>query len=174
MTTEPKLSREARRQRRESARHSALQHQVGGSHYKTNGIQHTTFCQRNRIPWNESSAIKYLTRHRNKNGLQDLEKAEHYLQLCCLEEYLLREEAGLTELQDMNPKKFPIPLAQFVEDNDVPPAEAEIMKLIIGHQVMTGEATLMDAIRKIQVLKTEYPSPRKAEAGAEAAGMELL
>ena len=58
-----------------------LQTQVGGSHYKDLKIQPIEFIYANNIPFCEANAIKYLCRWRNKNGLQDLEKARHYIDL---------------------------------------------------------------------------------------------
>lgn len=63
---------------------TALNSQIGGSHYKDAKIQHVEFCQVNQLTWCESSAMKYLMRHRKKNKVQDVDKAIHY----CL---LLRE-----------------------------------------------------------------------------------
>lgn len=65
---------------------SALDVQVGGSHYQM-PIQHVEFCQKNRLPWCESAAIKYLIRHKRKNGLQDVRKAIHYIELMAEMEY---------------------------------------------------------------------------------------
>jgi len=59
----------------------ALEKQVGGGHYKDQPIQHVEFCQKNKIPWCESAAIKYIVRHRKKNGVEDIDKAIHYLEL---------------------------------------------------------------------------------------------
>lgn len=60
--------------------------QVGGSHYKDMVIQPGEFIRANGIGWYEGNAIKYVCRHKAKNGKQDLEKAIHYLQLA-MEEY---------------------------------------------------------------------------------------
>ena len=49
---------------------SALESQVGGSHYKTLPIQPVEFCQKNQLNYCESAAIKYICRHKNKNGKQ--------------------------------------------------------------------------------------------------------
>lgn len=65
----------------------ALQTQVGGSHYKALPIQPVEFCQRNRLGYCESSAIKYLCRHRTKGRRQDLEKAKHFIDLLLQMEY---------------------------------------------------------------------------------------
>ena len=61
--------------------------QVGGGHYKDMPIQPSEFCQRNQLNWCEANAVKYVCRHRSKNGRQDVEKAIHYLQLLLEWEY---------------------------------------------------------------------------------------
>ena len=65
----------------------ASEMQVGGNHYKEFPIQPSEFCQRNGLNWCESNAVKYVARHRSKNGRQDIEKAIHYLNLLLEWEY---------------------------------------------------------------------------------------
>lgn len=60
---------------------SATDTQVGGSHYKKFKIQPTEFITKNKIPFIEGCVIKYVVRWRDKNGLQDIDKAIHFLQL---------------------------------------------------------------------------------------------
>lgn len=61
---------------------SALETQVGGSHYKSKGgIQPIEFIQSNGLSFIEGNIIKYVSRWRDKGGLKDLEKAKHYLEL---------------------------------------------------------------------------------------------
>ena len=55
--------------------------QVGGKHYKDMAIQPSEFIVANELGWYEGNAVKYICRHKAKNGKQDLEKAIHYLQL---------------------------------------------------------------------------------------------
>jgi hypothetical protein len=59
----------------------ALDRQVAGDHYKGLAIQPVEYCHRNGLGYCESSAIKYLTRWKNKNGIADLEKAKHFIEL---------------------------------------------------------------------------------------------
>ncbi len=66
---------------------SALNDQIGGNHYRTMEIQPITFCQKNKLGYAESLAIKYICRHGSKNGRQDIEKAIHCLQLLLELEY---------------------------------------------------------------------------------------
>ena len=61
--------------------YNALDKQVGGSHYKQFKIQPAEFCHVNKIPYLEATAIKYLCRWRDKNGLQDLDKAIHFIEI---------------------------------------------------------------------------------------------
>lgn len=60
---------------------SALATQVGGSHYKDMAIQPLEFIHANGIPFAEGSVIKYVSRWRSKNGIADLEKARHFIDL---------------------------------------------------------------------------------------------
>lgn len=59
----------------------ALSTQVGGSHYKNLAIQPVEFIHKNGIGYMEGNAIKYLVRWRSKNGVEDLKKARHYIDL---------------------------------------------------------------------------------------------
>lgn len=59
----------------------ALDVQVGGDHYKSFKIQPAEFCAKNNIPFLEGNVIKYITRHLYKNGIEDLNKARHYIDL---------------------------------------------------------------------------------------------
>lgn len=60
---------------------SALETQEGGSHYKSMPIQPVEYITKNSIPYLEGNVIKYVSRHSAKNGLEDIKKAIHYLQL---------------------------------------------------------------------------------------------
>jgi len=60
---------------------SALNTQIGGTHYKNFEYQPADFLQDAGLGWCESNVIKYVARHRFKNGEQDLDKAIHYLQI---------------------------------------------------------------------------------------------
>ena len=60
---------------------SALATQEGGNHYKNLAIQPVEFIHANNIPYMEGNIIKYVTRWRSKNGIADLRKARHYIDL---------------------------------------------------------------------------------------------
>ncbi len=60
---------------------SALDIQVGGDHYRALKIQPVEFIEANGLGFLEGNVIKYLSRHANKNGKDDLLKARHYIDL---------------------------------------------------------------------------------------------
>jgi hypothetical protein len=66
---------------------SALDKQVSGNHYKDCGIQPIEYIHANGLNYFEGNAVKYITRHRKKNGKADIEKAIHYLELMLELEY---------------------------------------------------------------------------------------
>lgn len=53
--------------------------QVGGDHYLKASIQPWDYIKANNLGFFEGNIIKYITRWRAKDGLQDLKKARHYL-----------------------------------------------------------------------------------------------
>lgn len=55
--------------------------QVGGDHYRQGGVQPIEFITSNNIEFREANIIKYVFRHSNKNGVEDLKKAQHYLNM---------------------------------------------------------------------------------------------
>ena len=72
----------------------ATDKQVGGDHYKGFVIQPAEFCHVNEIPYLEATAIKYLCRWKKKGGVQDLDKAIHFIEL--LKEFENASNAGRT------------------------------------------------------------------------------
>jgi len=53
--------------------------QVGGSHYKDKAIQPWDYIASNSLGYLEGNVVKYVSRWREKGGLEDLKKAQHYL-----------------------------------------------------------------------------------------------
>jgi hypothetical protein len=66
---------------------SALDKQVSGVHYKDKGIQPIVYIHANDLGFCEGNVIKYVTRHKEKNGAADIKKAIHYLELLLELEY---------------------------------------------------------------------------------------
>lgn len=58
-----------------------LNTQIGGNHYKYFSIQPIEFIMKNNLSFLVGNIIKYVCRFDKKNGLEDLNKAKHYLEI---------------------------------------------------------------------------------------------
>ena len=79
----------------------SLKKQVNGSHYKDMKIQVVEYCFHNNIPFMEGAIIKYVSRWRNKGGIDDLKKAKHFIEMLIELEYeqakTTSEDEGIME-----------------------------------------------------------------------------
>lgn len=55
--------------------------QVGGTHYKKYPIEPYEFISKNDLSYAQGNIIKYIIRYKDKNGIEDLDKAIHYIEL---------------------------------------------------------------------------------------------
>ena len=76
MGTDTQVTEWAERQRVKKA----MEHQVGGNHYKNKSIQPIDYIIGNNLGFCEGNVIKYVTRYKDKNGVEDLLKAKQYLE----------------------------------------------------------------------------------------------
>ena len=72
---------------REQEQATASATQVGGDHYCNMAIQPAEYAQLNNLNFIEGCVVKYVSRHRNKNGAEDIKKAIHFLNLLLEIEY---------------------------------------------------------------------------------------
>ncbi len=79
--------------------------QEGGDHYQF-PIQPIEYTLKNKLSFCEGNVIKYVTRHRKKNGLEDLKKAMQYLN------FLMESEYGYVDQVRPGDKK----IARFEEE----------------------------------------------------------
>jgi len=108
--------------------------QVGGSHYKNMAIQPVEYCHKNRLGGIESSVIRYICRWREKNGLEDLAKIPHYVDL------LMALESESADVEDAftnsiqrgvwPANSMPIPWKTFTKVNRLAGAETWVVELI--------------------------------------------
>lgn len=70
---------------------SALDVQAGGDHYKSMKIQPIEFIHANGLDFFQGNMLKYLCRHKTKNGVEDLMKVIHYAQLALELQYGVKE-----------------------------------------------------------------------------------
>lgn len=66
---------------------NAFDVQIGGDHYKKLAIQPMLYSFRNKLDPCQHTAIKYITRFREKEGIKDLEKAKHCIDMLIELEY---------------------------------------------------------------------------------------
>ena len=81
----------------ESKPYNPLIAQEGGGHYKNRGIQPIEYSEANNLGACQHSIVKYITRHQDKNGIEDLSKIIHFT---FLEAYFKYGEQGSTELKE--------------------------------------------------------------------------
>lgn len=55
--------------------------QVGGDHYKKMPIQPLEFIAKNNLDFFQGNVIKYVLRYKDKNGVEDLRKAIHFIEM---------------------------------------------------------------------------------------------
>lgn len=73
---------------------NALDVQVGGTHYKDCAIQPIEYIHANKLGFAEGNVVKYITRHRQKHGADDVRKVIHYCQLLLELEYSMGKTEG--------------------------------------------------------------------------------
>ena len=66
--------------------------QIGGNHYKKYKLQPSQFVTENKLLYPEGCVIKYVVRHQDKGGKQDLEKAKHMIDMIIERDYETEEQ----------------------------------------------------------------------------------
>ena len=61
--------------------------QHGGNHDQKYKIQPSKFVVENELLYPEGCAIKYIIRHRDKNGKEDILKAIHFMEMILERDY---------------------------------------------------------------------------------------
>jgi hypothetical protein len=160
---------------------SANDRQVGGAHYKTGGLQHWDLAIL--FQWDpfQYQVTKYVMRWRNKNKLQDLEKALHFL-----EKYIEEVKAGnissdpiperiipmMEALQSLDPAiRRGAKAATFLQRYGTPP---EQLRELLTAPVEAGPGYLRDEVRAFAaVLEEAFRTPDEWALPQSAAGHTL-
>ena len=116
---------------------SALDTQIGGGHYKGMKIQPMEYSMANGLDACQHTAIKYISRFRDKGGIQDLEKAKHCIDM--LIEFENRRLDEQAEAEEVMAKP---------EQDPYGPRDAE------GWYAWNGDGTMRPA-GKVDVVKRE-------------------
>jgi len=123
----------------------ALEIQVGGGHYKSLAIQPVRFWQSNLMGASEGSAIKYVTRWRDKGGVEDLRKARHFLDLILDDRLYLRNFKQLRQCVFPTREMEAIHFDEYVRENALPLHEAGVIMHLWFWNVSGRESELVAA-----------------------------
>lgn len=97
-------------------------------HYTMLAIEPFTFFTANKLNFAEANAIKYISRYKNKNGLEDIKKAEHYLQI--LEDAIKAQHFGINT---RNVENMSIPPQEYCKQNNITGDNAEFISSICAN-----------------------------------------
>lgn len=122
--------------------------QHGGTHYVNMGMQPFRFAMVNGWDAGAFSILKYLSRHRTKNGLEDLKKARHFVDL------------RIAEIEDSTVGSDVISMETYIHKNTLSGGDATAL-LMLNDWVKTEEhLPLIMLIETIDQLMAEYsPTP---------------
>ena len=73
--------------KKDSNSSSSYDKQIGGSHYLKYKIHPSKFVIENKLLFPEASVIKYIVRHQDKDGKEDLLKAIHFIEMIIERDY---------------------------------------------------------------------------------------
>jgi len=108
--------------------------QVGGKHYKGTGMQPIELCERACLGACESAIVKYVARHREKGGREDLEKCVHYARL--LNHFTYGQgswwKGTFRPLLRLFSRRSVV-LLEYVDANATNELEAHILDLVVNH-----------------------------------------
>ena len=96
---------------------NSLQKQVGGRHYKDFTIQPVELFAATRWVYFQSSIARYILRYKNKNGIEDLEKAIHIAHLA--------SDLSVEEKWSMSNMRY---IQMFSEANNLSGKQTNILK----------------------------------------------
>jgi len=121
--------------------------QVGGEHYLKQTYQHWDFVLKTNLPYMEAQIVKYLSRWRAKNGVQDLHKALHFI------DKLIEWYAGNTG-QFMAECVDRYEVLSYLGINQIPTVESRVIMLIAWCSGLADLQTAHVALQELINLET--------------------
>lgn len=140
----------------------ANDYQVGGGHYRSSYIHWDWVLDTNQ-GYLEGNATKYVSRARKKNGLQDLEKADHYVAkiIEC------SAAAAPQKITGVGRSMAVAAIERFTAANDLSPDESEFCSAIVFWRV-DGIELLNRARDLITALKALHQPPVLSDSNKHA------
>lgn len=120
--------------------------QEAGTHYVNMGMQPFHFSMVNGWDAGAFSILKYLSRHRSKNGLEDLKKARHFVDL-------RQAEIG-NGLASFNL----ISIGQYISANNLSGADATALIQLQEWVRYVDDGMRLALIETVELLMSEYPA----------------
>ena len=135
-------------------RKDPYEEQIGGARYKGMAIQPITISLENGYDAAIHSAVKYVARHREKGGKEDLLKAEHFCRL--------RLEAMAVGAK-IPPARDTLPMSEFIRQNQIGPSEGHILLFLHGWAIQTSSLSdeeLVDILSRLigSLAEASYPT----------------
>lgn len=134
---------------------SANTRQVGGTHYAAS-TQHWDMAIACKLGYMEGQITKYISRWRKKHGVQDLQKALHFL------DKLIENWESLRPPLNLNREYLEGVLSRFVEENGIKGIEREIVCRVVlwrdGLELREAKASLerfIDWVLRMEALRQE-------------------
>lgn len=127
---------------------TAYARQEAGNHYLKMGMQPFTFATRNGWDAGAFSILKYVSRHRSKNGIEDLKKGDHFVEL------------RLAELEFILPSRRLIPMGEYIRANML--TDDDAWALLQLESWVEGRCSHAPLSQAIKYLMSEYAG-RQAE-----------
>lgn len=137
---------------------SALDTQIGGGHYKGMKIQPMEYSMANRLDACQHTAIKYISRFRDKGGIQDLEKAKHCIDML-IEFEQQKEKEKIDQWMPSRPESGPLVM---VGGLSVPLLWAKNVGLVTEEGERTDAGKEFEQNNSVVVSEDPY-GPRDAE-----------
>ena len=138
---------------------TAFSEQIGGSHYKDMPFQPIKLISMLDLDFFQGNVVKYVSRHKLKDGVRDLEKAKHYCRMA-MEMEKSSSRLSMTILQ-----------AVFISEGFV--TSNGLSKWVSDIIVYVYRRKWDEAVKAINALSKEY-SQSKLEASRENEGGERL
>ena len=132
---------------------TATDQQVGGKHYREMAIQPIEFILANNMGFAEGSVIEYVSRWRQKGGLEDLKKALHFL------EFITESRNQIADMRHgFRVLKPTITAHKYIEANAIPEQEADIIRWVYFWSHNPNLINLENAVISLQsfVEETRY------------------
>ena len=122
-----------------------IKKQIGGEHYKKT-IQAIEYIAKNSLNFNAGNVIKYISRYKDKNGLEDLNKAKHYIDFIINYEYL-----SSSVLTSTNNQALTIQPHEYCFKNGFNSLQFEVIDKVTRHNKL-GLVALRQAQKAIDTL----------------------